>query len=112
MKQRGVAGKLREVGPALLSARDELSVVRCPSWQLEEGDGDNGTCWRSRWPACGSTAVDRRAALGGSYGVRGGREGAVGNEVPTAVGAVTRWTSLPAEPRGPNEDKDASRRPP
>jgi hypothetical protein len=59
-----------------------------------------------------TTAVDRRAALGGSYGVRGGREVAVGNEVPTAVGAVTRWTSLPAEPRGPNEDRDASRRPP
>jgi hypothetical protein len=46
MKQRGVAGKLSEVRPALLSVRDELSMVRCPPWQLEEGDDDDGMCWR------------------------------------------------------------------
>jgi hypothetical protein len=54
VKQRGVTGKLREVRPTLLSIEDELSAVRCSPWQLEEGDGDDSACWRSRCPACGS----------------------------------------------------------
>jgi hypothetical protein len=54
VKQRGVAGKLGEIRSALLSVRDKLSTVRCPPRQLEEGDGDDGMCWRLRRPACWS----------------------------------------------------------
>jgi hypothetical protein len=54
VKQRGLARKLREVRPAPLLVRDELSVVRCPPQQLEEGNGNDDACWRSRRPTCGS----------------------------------------------------------
>jgi hypothetical protein len=46
-----------------------------------------------------TTAVGRRATLGVSYGVGGGREGAIGIEVPTAAAATTRRMTLLAEPR-------------
>jgi hypothetical protein len=36
-----------------------LSTVRCPPWQLEEGDGGEGVGWRPRRPACGSHGSDR-----------------------------------------------------
>jgi hypothetical protein len=42
-----------------------------------------------------TAAVDHDAALGGTYRVRGTREGAVGLEVPAAA---TRQTTLLAEP--------------
>jgi hypothetical protein len=46
-----------------------------------------------------TVAVDHRAALGGSYGVEGGQEGAIGIEVPTVAAAATRRMTLLTKPR-------------
>jgi hypothetical protein len=68
VKLREVSGRLMEVGLAPLSAGDELSAVRFPPWHLEEGDGSNVCAGgRDSWLMGCTTAVDHRAALGGSY---------------------------------------------